>query len=110
MSDTGRTERGSSTAEFVVLFPALLLLIALILQLGQLLMMQHSLLYSTQQAGRVLVLRGSVAAEAFLHARHPDAQMTVHVQGLVSCVDSWQTASIFGLSEFVLRAQSCVAR
>lgn len=75
----GAGERGSSVVEFVVVAPALMLMVALIVAGGRLALAQHAVESSAAQAARTAsIARVQADADATAHAA---AQASLHAQG-----------------------------
>ncbi|MCU1404020.1 MAG: hypothetical protein JWQ43_323 [Glaciihabitans sp.] len=109
-SNTGDPSRGSVTAEFAAVIPAVLLV--LVACLGSLQVAGSQLRLQDAAAGVSRSLaRGEAPAVASirLHQLVPGAELTVHTRGDLLCVDAtvWPSGGFGQLVHLQLSASSC---
>lgn len=108
--ESRRSARGSITAEFIVALPAILLVLAALLQATQLLHQQYSLTVLTQQTSRLWLFEGESAARSMLATQHPDIRLHSETTAGMLCVKTTRMVPLFGVSTVPIGARSCVAQ
>ena len=101
-----RDDRGSVTAEFAVVLPAVV--IVLVCALGAIQLAGEQLRLQAADAGAARLLgRGDSGARGLVEAVNPDATLDVHTSGDLICAQSRAPASFGILVGLSLTASAC---